>query len=234
MSLPSSPFVSARSLFAGKSVIQLKTAPALSGVTAATTIITTLAAHNLLTGDQVIYNSGTGWTGLVAATNYFVTVLSSLTFSVSATSGGSAIAVGTSSVGSFQPVLVFESRLLDSKADQENKDITRPDSSGILRKVRSVTTKREESFMFEMDEAKRLLGIFSGSLSGLVTATCTLWLPDPADSTGNVSLKSETDFACTVYRDGDLKFGDGDFTKANIMIESNKAGSITWTADGAA
>lgn len=233
--IPSSPFVSSRSIFAGKSVVQLKTAPALTGVTGATDTLTTAAAHNLTVGDQVIFNSGTGFTGLVALTSYFIVAIpSSTTFKISATQGGSAIAVGTSSAGSLQPVLVFESRLLDSKNQQENKEILRPDGSGVLRKVRIVTTKREESFSFEMDEAKRLLSVFSGALSGLVTATCTIWLPDPSDASGNVALKSENDFACTVYRDGDLKFGDGDFTKPTIMIESTKPGSIAWTVDGAA
>lgn len=84
-----------------------------------------------------------------------------------------------------------------------------------------------------MDEAKRLLEIFDGNLAGRVTGTCTMWLPDPDDATGYVALKSENDFAVTVTRDGDTKFGDGDFTKPSINIESNKQGAISWTADSA-
>jgi hypothetical protein len=235
MALPTAPFNTAKSIFAGKSVIQLKIAPALSGVTAATTVITTLAAHGLSIGQQVIFVSGTGFTGLTAGLTYYVVLVPlTTTFSVSATSGGSAIAVGTSSAGVFQPIVIFESRLLNSKPTQEVKKLQRPDAAGVLRTVRQVRTSSEESFTYEMDEGKRLLEIFSGALSGFVTATCTLWLPDPADSTGNVALKSETDFTCTVTGDGDTKFGDSDFTKPSIMITSTKAGAITWTADGAA
>jgi hypothetical protein len=235
MPLPVAPFNAAKSIFAGKTVIQLKIASALSGVTGATDTLTFLAAHGLAVGQQIQFVSGTGFTGLVAGTNYFVVAVpTSTTAKISATSGGAAITVGTSTVGVLQPVQVFESRKLDSKLQQENKEILRPDASGILRKVRIVTTKREESFMFEMDEAKRLLDIFGGALSGLVNATCTLWMPDPSDTSSNVALKSETDFACMVYRDGDVKFGDGDFTKPNISIESLKSGSLAWTADGVA
>lgn len=234
MALPTATFNAAKSLFAGKSVIQLKVSPALSGVTAATDTITK-TAHGLEVGQGVIFTSGTGFTGLSAGVTYYVvTVPSADTFKISATQGGSAISVGTSSVGIFQPILVFESRLLNDKNDHEEKFIVRPDSTGKLRKVRIVQTKSQESYTFEIDEAKRLLTIFSGALSGLVTATATVWLPDPQDSAGNVALKSETDFACTVYRDGDLKHGDADFTKTSIVIESTKSGAVLWTADGLA
>jgi hypothetical protein len=62
-------------------------------------------------------------------------------------------------------------------------------------------------------------------------ATCSLWLPDPADASGKCALVSEADFSCTVTRDGDSKFGDGDFTKASINIESTKSGQIIFTPD---
>ena len=127
--------------------------------------------------------------------------------------------------------IVFESRLLNSKNDQEIKDISRPDTAGVLRKVRTVLSKAQESFIFEMDEAKRLLDLFGGALAGRVTGVCTLYLPDPDDESGKVALKSEEDFPCVITRDGDVKFGDADFTKASITIESTKAGAIAWTAD---
>ena len=127
--------------------------------------------------------------------------------------------------------VVFESRLLTSKIEQEEKSIERPDAKGVLRKVRTVLTKQVESFTFEVDELKRILPIFGGSLGGRVTGVATFWLPDPNDAAGKVAMKSEVGFACTVTRDGDVKFGDSDFSKATIKIESNKAGAITWTAD---
>lgn len=234
MALPTSPFVSARSIFAGKSVIQLKVLPALSGVTGATSTLTTLTAHSLTVGDQVIHASGTGFTGLVAATSYFiVAVPTTTTFQLSATQGGSAIAVGTSSAGAMQPVLVFESRKIEGKGEISTVSIKRPDARGKLRKVRTVTSEQAESYVFEMDEGKRLLSIFGGVLFGRVDATTSLWLPDPADSTGNVALKSETDFTCSVQA-SEAKFGDGDFTKPTITIESTKAGDVGWTADAVA
>lgn len=128
-------------------------------------------------------------------------------------------------------VVTFESIKLDHKLEQEFQHIVRPDSLGVQRRVRSVLTKHFESFVYQVDEAKRLLSdLFSSSLSGIVSGTVQIWEPDPSDTGGKVALKSES-FACTLQRDGDLKFGDGDFTKAQIAIISNKTGAVTWTAD---
>lgn len=127
--------------------------------------------------------------------------------------------------------IVFESRLLDNELEQEEKSIELPDAAGVLRKVRTVLSKQQESFKFELVEAKRLLDIFGNALAGRKVGVATIYIPDPDDASGKVALKSETGFACTVIRDGGVKFGDADFTKATIKIESNKKGAITWTPD---
>jgi hypothetical protein len=236
MPLPSAPFDAAKSLYAGRSIIQLKLSPAVTGVTGATDTLTFLAAHGLTVGQQIQFNSGTGFTGLAAGTSYFVVAVpSTTTMKVSSTAGGSAIAVGTSSAGSFTPVLVFESRKLDHKDNREFKTIERPDSNGVNRVVRKICIKGAEEFIYELDEGKRLVTeIFSGALSGIKEGTATIWEPDPSDATGKVALKSDTDFACDVTRDGDLKFGDGDATKAQIKLSSRKQGDVIFTADAAA
>lgn len=232
--LPIDPFSVTKTLFSGKSLIVLKLAQQ-TGYTAATSTITK-TTHGLAVGDQVVYVSGTGFTGLVALTSYYVVAVPTAdTFQISATSGGSAIAVGTSTVGIFRPVTIFGAKLITNKLEQEVKDLERPDSAGVIRKARSVLTKQNESFPFEIDEVKRLLTIFNGSLAGRVTGNATIYCPDPDDASGNVSLKSEADFACTVTRDGDLPMGNSEFSKATLNIESNKTtGAITWTADGTA
>lgn len=233
MALPTAPFDTTKSIFAGKSILQLKLLPAVTGVTAATDTLTK-TAHGYAVNQALVFNSGTGFTGLVAATTYYVTAVPSAdTFKLSATLGGSAISVGTSTVGSFTPVYVFESRKLDYKDGREYKTLERPDSAGVLRVARKVCTKGAEEFVYEIDEAKRLLtDLFGGKLAGLATGTATIWEPDSDDASGKVALKSETDFSCDLVRDGDLKFGDGDFTKAQIKIASRKAGDVTWTVDG--
>ena len=176
--------------------------------------------------------SGTGFTGLLAGTTYYVTAVPTAdTFSVAATVGGAAIAVGTSTVGVFQPIVIFEAANLSDDPDQEVKSIQRPDIKGVLRNARSVRTKAQDKWTFGLDEVKRLLDIFNGSLSGRATGTCSLWLPDVDDATGKCALQSEADFAVTVTRDGKVEFGNGDFSKATIKIESNKVGDLKWTPD---
>lgn len=68
-----------------------------SGASSATDTITPVSAHSLANGDKVVFTS-VGDTPLVVGTVYFVVGVSGTsTFKVSATSGGSAITLGTSS-----------------------------------------------------------------------------------------------------------------------------------------
>jgi hypothetical protein len=127
---------------------------------------------------------------------------------------------------------VFESKLLKHKIDQEKKKIQRPDRKGVLRTVRTIVTKQDESLSLECDEAKRLPAIFSGALAGNVGGvTATVWMPDPADDTGKVALKSEDNFKCSVIRDGDLDFGNSELSKCNLVIESEADHLIVFTPD---
>jgi len=129
--------------------------------------------------------------------------------------------------------VIFEAKKLDNTLEQAEKSIEMPDAAGVLRKVRTVLTSQQEAYMFELVEPKRLLTLFGNSLCGRKTGTCTLYIPDPNDVSGKVALTSETDFAVTVTRDGGITFGDSNFTTAQIKIESNKLGAVTWTADAA-
>jgi hypothetical protein len=232
MSLPTSPFNAAKSIAAGKSVIQLKLTPSLTGVTAATDTLTK-TAHGLTAGRQLLYVSGTGFTGLIAGNIYYVLYVDANTFKVSATNGGGAISVGTSSAGVFQPVHVLEAESLNSKMDQQLGNIMAPDATGVLRKVREWLKSQAESFPFDILEVKRLPDIFDGGLAGRKVGTATIWVPDPDDASGVIALKSETDFPCTVIREGDLPFGKAEASKTSINISSNKAGVVQWTLDSA-
>ena len=234
MPLPTAPFDATKSIYAGLTVIQLKFLPQLTGITAATTILTK-TGHGLQVGQLVQHVSGTGFTSLVAGTNYFVlTVPDANTYTLSATKGGAAIAVGTSTVGVQQPVSVFEVADLTDDPDQEIKYLERPDAAGVLRRVRGVEAKGYEKWTFGLDEVKRLLEIFSGALRGRKVATCSMWIPDPDVVAGSVALKSETDFPVTVTRDGSMKHGGGEFSEVTVRIDSNKAGNVTWSADAVA
>jgi hypothetical protein len=127
--------------------------------------------------------------------------------------------------------LVFEATKLEDNPTQEIKYLERPGFDGVLRKVRAVRTKGYEEWTFDLQEVKRLLAIFNGSLIGAVNATCTLWVPDVNDASGTVALESEADFNCFVTRDGKISHGGGAFSDATIKIESRKTGDVVWTKD---
>lgn len=234
--LPVAPFDAAKSIFAGLSVIQLKLAPVISGVAAeADTDVITKAGHTLVNGQILQFVSGTGFTGLVAGTNYFVRDANqgAGTFKLAATKTGAAIDItldGT--VGIFQPVHVFEVAKLEDDPSQSVKELKRPDAQGRLRSVRTVETEVMEKFTFDLQELKRVLELFDGKMRGRKEGTCTLWIPDPDDATGKVALKSQDDFAVVVSRDGKITYGNSEFSQTVIKIESQEAADISWTADG--
>ena len=234
--IPSAPFNIAKSIYAGRTVIKLKVLPQQTGVTAATDTLTTLSAHNLAVGQTVDFISGTGFTGLVAGTTYFVVnVPSSTTYKLGSTLGGTPITVGTSTAGVLNPCSVFESVKLEHKDGRKYAELKRCDSVGIQRVVRKVCIEGAEEFTYQVDEIKRMINeLFSGALTGIVTGTATIWEPDPQDATGFVAMKSETDFACTVNREGNFILGDGKISTAAITISSLKPGDVAWTTDATA
>jgi hypothetical protein len=230
MPLPIDPFDVKNLLFSGKSLIVLKLA-SVSGYTGATDTITK-TAHGLTVGRTVAFVSGTGWTGLTAGTVYYVVATPTTdTFKISATTGGAAITVGTSTGGVFEPVEIFGSKILTSKAEQEEKAYEYPDASGITREVRTVLTKQAESFTFSSGEVKRISRIFGGGLAGRVTGKATLYCPDPDDASGTVAMKSEADFPATITRDGDVQIGNSEFSEVTLNLKSNKLGTIVFTPD---
>ena len=95
MALPTAPFNAAKSIYAGKKVIQVVLSTgSVTGATAAGSSATiSAAAHGFSIGDMVQFISGTGFTGLTAGTNYFVVAAATGTFEVSATAGGTAITI---------------------------------------------------------------------------------------------------------------------------------------------
>ncbi|MBC2592697.1 hypothetical protein H5P28_00325 [Ruficoccus amylovorans] len=235
MPLPTAPFDAAKSIFAGLSVIQLAfAATPITGVAATTAGVFTKTGHTLTDGTPLRFDSGTGGEGLTVGTTYYVRDAAANTFKLAPTPGGVAITLTSAlSAATFSAAAVFEATKVDSKLSEEKKHIERPDKKGVLRKQRTVTTRSDESFVFDVQEVKRLLDIFGGSLTGSARVSVTLWIPDPDDATGKVALKSEDNFPATISREGDLSFGGGEFSQSNILIESNKPGAITWTADAA-
>lgn len=233
MPLPTAPFDAAKSIFAGLSVIQLAfAATPITGVTATTAGVFTKAVHGLTDGVPLRFDSGSGGEGLTVGVTYYVRDAASGTFKLAATPGGVALTLTTAlTAATFSAAAVFEAKKIDSKLSEEKKHLEMPDKKGVLRKARTVVTKSDESFVFEVPEVKRLLDIFGGSLAGSVKVAVTIWIPDPDDATGKVALKSEDNFAATISREGDVSFGGSEFSQANILIESNKLGAVTWTPD---
>jgi hypothetical protein len=230
MPLPIDPFDVKNLLFSGKSLIVINLA-AVSGYTAATDTITK-TAHGLTVGRTVEFVSGTGWTGLTAGLLYYVVAVPTTdTFKISATAGGAAISVGTSTVGVFEPVEVFGAKVLTDKPEQDTKSYEYPDSEGVSREVRTIVTRQVQSWTFTSGEIKRISRLFGGGMMGFVSAKATLYNPDPSDASGTVSMKSENKFPCTLTRDGDITIGNSEFSEMTLTLKGNKLGKVIFTPD---
>jgi len=231
MPLPTAPFNAAKSIYAGKKIIQVVlTTGSITGATAAGSSATiTAAAHGFVVGDMVQFVSGTGFTGLTAGTNYFVTAAATGTFEVSATKGGTAITISAEgSAGVFAPVEVFESNTLKEGGQDTFEDFKRYGNDGIQRTKRKVLSESVNEISWEVDEAKRLLDIFGGRMNGLAVARgVTVWVQDPDDASGKCALKS-TEFPANITRDGEVTM---EKKVATLKAENTGDTPITYTPD---
>ena len=232
MALPTAPFNAAKSIYAGKKVIQVVLATRATAAATATASGSTItaAAHGFAVGKLVQFVSGTGFTGLTAGTNYYVVTADTGTFSLSATKGGTAITItADGSAGVFAPVEVFESNTLKEGGTESYEDFKRYGTDGVPRTKRKVISESVNKVSWEVDEAKRLLDIFDGRMSGLAVASgVTIWVRDPDDASGKCALKSST-FAANITRDGEVTMDKKVIT--TLMAESTEDTPITYTAD---
>ena len=234
MPLPTAPFNAAKSIYAGKKIIQVVlTTGSITGATAAGSSATiTAATHGFVVGDMVQFVSGTGFTGLTAGTNYFITAAATGTFEVSATKGGTAITISAEgSAGVFAPVEVFESNTLKEGGNDTFEDFKRYGTDGVQRTKRKVLSESSNEISWEVDEAKRLLDIFGGRMNGLAVARgVTVWVQDPDDATGKCALKS-TEFPANITRDGEVTMEKK--VVATLKAENTGDTPITYTPDAA-
>ena len=232
MPLPTAPFNAAKSIYAGKKIIQVVlTTGSITGATAAGSSATiTAAAHGFVVSDMVQFVSGTGFTGLAAGTNYFITAAATGTFEVSATKGGTAITISAEgSAGVFAPVEVFESNTLKDGGNDTFEDFKRYGTDGVQRTKRKVLSESSNEISWEVDEAKRLLDIFGGRMNGLAVARgVTVWVQDPDDATGKCALKS-TEFPANITRDGEVTMEKK--VVATLKAENTGDTPITYTPD---
>lgn len=232
MALPTAPFNAAKSLYAGKKIIQVVLS---SGATTAATAAGSSAtiantAHGFVVNDLIQYVSGTGFTGLTAGTNYYVVTAATDTFEVSATRGGTAIAISVAgSAGVFAPVEVFESNTLKEGGSETYEDFKRYGTDGVMRSKRKIASESACEITWEVDEAKRLLDVFSGRMRGLALASkVTVWVRDPDDASGKIALQSSS-FAANITRDGDIVLDKK--VVATLKAESTEDTPFTFTAD---
>lgn len=232
--LPTAAFNAAKSIVAAKKVIQviLDTGGTTAATSSGSGSTIADATHTFTDGQLVNFVSGTGFTGLTAGTNYFVRdVVAATSFALAATSGGTAISITASgSAGVFRPCEVFESKMAKHNAAEKYASFKRYASNGVLRDVGGkYIDERIEKVSWEIDEAKRLLTLFAGKLSGLATGKVTMWVRDPRDVSGKTALTTSA-FQAEITRDADITFDKQ--VIAMVTAESKEDELVTFTPDG--
>ncbi len=231
--IPNFVVLPANMAFATRSRVVLKPVDRiLTGATAAITGVITKAGHGFANGDRVQYVTGTGFTGLISGTVYYVRDADTDTFKVALTATGSAVEISVvGSAGTFAEVAGFETHKFDdnSQAPQSEK-VEMPDNQGRYHPVRIDYSSGAEAHSFVNYEVKRLLKIFGGALQGVRDCEVELWIPDSKDAAGKCFLKSET-FPASVTRGSDVSFGDKKHSFTSIKIESTLGRAIQWTPD---
>ena len=232
MALPTAPFDAAKSIYAGKKIIQVvleARSTSAATATASGTEITS-AGHSFAVGDLVQFVSGTGFTGIAAGKNYYVVTSSTDKFSLSETKGGTAITITVeSSAGVFAPVEVFESNNVKQGGNESYEEFKRYGDDGRPRTKRKIVSESVDKITWEVDEAKRLLSVFNGRMNGLAVAKgVTLWVRDPNDATGTVALRSST-FAANITRQGEINLEKK--VVVTLEAESTEDAPITFTKD---
>lgn len=211
----------------------------LTGVTAAGSSATiTKTAHGLSDGSSVLFVSGTGFTGIVAGTTYYVVNSAADTFelaeSPASTTGISITAAGSD--GIFQAVQVFNCEPLeDSSSAPEMEQLKRRGADGIEGIVDEEIKSYAAAWTFDLDEAMRLLEIYGGKLNGNVSGYATIYVRDTKDASGKVRMKSER-FYASLIRDGSASFGGGAYTKPKLRLSAKKpdGSQVTWSANATA
>ena len=121
-------------------------------------------------------------------------------------------------------------KLLDYQGTLELGRLLAPGASnGPVYTARIWEKSRAEILKFETREISKVITLL-GSLTGKKDGTCTAWVRDPDDAAATAALKTD-DFACSIYREGDLRFGEQGEAVTTLVIESRKDGAITFSAD---
>ena len=121
-------------------------------------------------------------------------------------------------------------KLIDYQGTLELGRLLAPGASnGPVYTARVWEKSRTEFLKFEVREISKLITLL-GSLTGKKDGTCTAWIRDPDDAASTAALGTD-DFACSIHREGDMRFSEQGEAVTTLVIESRKDGPITFTPD---
>ncbi len=214
-----------RTRFAFKPTDTVKT-----GAATAAADVVTLADHGFADGDIVEFTGGTGFTGLVAGTFYYVRDKAAGTFKLAATPGDESVSIASgASAGTFSLIIGYETAKVDDEAQAPSEDtVEMPDDFGQYYPVLISFGSAKDSWGLVTHEILRLRKLFRGALQGVRLGQAKLWMPSAQMAqAGNTNpfLESEW-FPAAVTRGANITYGDKKASVTTIRITSQKRGPV--------
>jgi hypothetical protein len=115
--------------------------------------------------------------------------------------------------------------LVDYDGTQEISELLFPSAKdGKLRPIRRDGNTDSESVTlkcYDLEKVKDMLG----GLNGLADGTAEIWIRDPKSPKTQVRLYAAP-FACSVQRDGQVKFGEKTYSSANLKYTNTSGDPI--------
>ena len=128
--------------------------------------------------------------------------------------------------------IVFLCDLVDYDGTTEISELKFPGEDGVIRPIRRDLAEATETLTLKCYDIEKIKTALGGNLNGVTTGTAELWVRDPKDAPNTIRAYAAP-FACTVQRDGQVKFGEKTYSTANLKFTSTSTTPIDFAFNAA-
>jgi hypothetical protein len=116
-----------------------------------------------------------------------------------------------------QDAIVFLCDLVDYDGTPEISELKFPGEDGVIRPLRRDLVESSESLALKCYDLEKVKDALGGSLNGLANGAAEVWIRDPREQPNKVRVYVAP-FACSVQRDGQVKFGEKTYGSATLKF----------------
>lgn len=124
--------------------------------------------------------------------------------------------------------IVFLCDLVDYDGTSEISELKFPGDDGIVRPLRRDLAEASESLALKCYDIEKVKTALGGGINGFATGTAEVWIRDPKDGANTVRVYAAP-FACSVQREGQVKFGEKTYSSATLKFTNTAPAPINFT-----